>query len=311
MFRKILAIAILAIVGISLLPAIASAAVTGTAALTAGQNVFPGTRDFRINVTNSNMPLIGTRGRTTCRSSSPTRRGSRPSRGRRRRRTGRSRPPPRRPSTATCSAPAAPTPGSTPGAALAFDFKSLVAAPAATDRAGEFNVFVSDDAGATTKRLTGALTSTVRILEILERRPRSSPGRRRRHRDLRPDPHLRRQRQEPRDGRRPGHRHPDQGRRGREQRPRLHRRRRHSHLLGPRDPRQRHRQPQRHLRGRRDRPRRRRRQRQQRHHGPGRPVAGHRACDASARAASAPTPRSSTRSASPPRSPAPAPPASP
>lgn len=173
MLRKILAVAIIAIVGVSLLPAVASAAVTGSATLQAGQNVFPGTRDFRIQVTNSNMPLIGTPVNYVS-IVLPHAAGVR-----------------------TADNAAAPSgwtvertnlaqnqryvyrasgAGIAGGASLQFTFPAVVAAPANSDRAGEFNVFASDNAGATTTRVTGALITTVRILEIVSAAPTAPNG---------------------------------------------------------------------------------------------------------------------------------------
>lgn len=165
--RRGLAILITTALATAFLPvAVANAAPTAVAALTAGKDVFPGAASFTINVTNNRTAPLGLAGGETVNFVDI-----------------------KLPNTAGIKTSAVPTApqgwtatrtsagglqtytfrgGSiAPGSSLPFTFPASVAAPTA-DRSGTFEVAVSSDNGRTSDGAEGALTTVIRTLDIVE-----------------------------------------------------------------------------------------------------------------------------------------------
>ena len=172
MKRKAISVLVAAVLAFSLLPAVAAfAAVTGTANLTVGQSIYPGAgRDYSITVTNSNL-VVGSR-TNAIRILLPSGSGVK--------NTATAPTPPSGWNvtvTRTSSAqaltytPATGNLGLAGGSSLTIPFKADVTAPTTGDRAGVFQVALSDDGGATSTPATapanGTLTTTIRVLEII------------------------------------------------------------------------------------------------------------------------------------------------
>lgn len=168
MKRKAISVLVATVLAFSLLPAVAAfAAVSGTANLAVGKDMFPGTgRDYSITVTNSNL-LLQSRA-NAIRILLPSGSGVKNT-------TTAPTPPDgwnvtvTRTTTAQALTYTAATGnlGLAGGSSVTFPFKADVTAPPSGDRAAVFQVALSDDGGATSTPATGNLTSTIRVLELV------------------------------------------------------------------------------------------------------------------------------------------------
>lgn len=162
MIRKLMVCSAAAALSIVVLPALPAAALSGTAALVTGSDVLPGaSRPFAVEVTNSDSALLGGQAINAVLVYVPTNVGITTVDG------------VTAPSGWTVSRADAATylfrttgSGIAPGAKMTFPFNAAVAAPFSRDQQGLFKVSVSHDGGRSAKAAGGALTSTIRILDV-------------------------------------------------------------------------------------------------------------------------------------------------
>lgn len=167
MIRKLAAVTAAAAACTLAMPVLPAAALSGTAALVQGADVLPGLRTYSVQVTNSDPnALLGGQSINGVLVQLPANVGI-----------------------TTAAGALAPngwtvqrfsngssqsylyrTDGSgiAPGGKLAFDFPADVAAPASRDQQGQFRVSLSADRGVNAVPAGGSLTSTVRILDVIQ-----------------------------------------------------------------------------------------------------------------------------------------------
>ena len=174
MKRSAVAVVVIALLLVGLLPAVALGAVPGTANLSvASRSVHPGAaREFAITVTNTNL-VVGNRA-NAIRILLPSGSGI----------------------TNTATAPTPPSgwnvavtrtstaqaltyfsaSGLSGGSSVTFPFAADVSAPSGCDRSGVFGVSLSADGGATSQPATGNLTTTIRVLELVDGLAATAPA---------------------------------------------------------------------------------------------------------------------------------------
>jgi hypothetical protein len=165
MFRRLCTVAVAASLGVAVLPALpAFASATATSELRAGSEVFPGARTFTIRIRNNEQLLLG-KTINAIRVNFPVNEaGVRLGSG---------------PGVAEGFTGTATNLGTTqfityrggslrPGSSLDVTFPASVGAPLAKDLIGDFRVQVSSDDFATSRSATGALSTSVRVLEIVQ-----------------------------------------------------------------------------------------------------------------------------------------------